>query len=271
MRRSTLAVTVLLLALGCATASAAERFITLASTTVTEQSGLFSHLLPIFQRATGISVRVVAAGAAQALAIGARGEADVVLVHDRADEDRFIANGHGIDRRAVMYNDFIIVGPRDDPALIRGLKDAKRAFRRIAITGAPFVSRGDDSVTSRAEQQLWKVAGIDVSKRPVWYRALGLNSRATLSAAASQPAYTFANRPSWVAFHNRRDLEILTEGDPAMFNSYGSILVNPAKGTHIKAADAKIWHEWLTGPDGRAAISTFRIEGEQVYFPLPAD
>jgi len=252
-------------------ANAEERFITLASTTSTEQSGLFGHVLPIFQKATGIAVHVVAVGTGQALAIGMRGDADVLLVHDRAGEDKFVAEGHGIDRRDVMFNDFVLVGPRDDPARIRGLKDAKEAFRRMATGSAPFASRGDDSGTNRMELRFWKVAGIDVSKRPPWYRDLGQGMGPTLNTAAGLRAYTLTDRATWANFHNRQDLEILTEGDPALFNPYGSILVNPAKGTHIKAADAKAWHEWLTGPAGRAAISSFKIGGEQLFFPLPAE
>ena len=258
-------------ALGVPMARAQERFITLASTTSTEQSGLFAHILPIFQKDTGIAVHVVAVGTGQALAIGMRGDADALLVHDRAGEDKFIAEGHGFDRRDVMFNDFVLVGPRDDPAHLRGLKDAKEAFRRIATSGALFASRGDDSGTNRMELRFWKVAGIDISKRPSWYRDLGQGMGPTLNTSAGMNAYTLTDRATWANFHNRQDLEILTEGDPALFNPYGSILVNPAKGTHIKTADAKIWHEWLTGPPGRAAISSFRINGEQLFFPLPAE
>ncbi|HMK78249.1 MAG TPA: substrate-binding domain-containing protein [Xanthobacteraceae bacterium] len=261
----------LLLALAVTTAQADERFITLASTTSTEQSGLFEHILPIFRQATGIEVHVVAVGTGQALAIGMRGDADVLLVHDRAGEDEFVAQGHGIDRRDVMFNDFVLVGPRADPAQIRGLKDAKEAFRRIAANGAPFASRGDDSGTNRMELRFWKLAGIDVSRRPDWYRELGQGMGPTLNTSAGLRAYTLTDRATWANFHNRQDLEILTEGDPALFNPYGSILVSPAKGAHIKAADARTWHAWLTGPAGRSAISSFRINGEQLFFPLPAE
>ena len=271
MKRAAMTLAVLALALSGMAANAQERFITLASTTSTEQSGLFGHVLPVFQKATGIAVRVVAVGTGQALAIGMRGDADALLVHDRAGEDKFVAEGHGIDRRDVMFNDFVLVGPRDDPARIRGLKDAKEAFRRIAAGGAPFASRGDDSGTNRMELRFWTVAGIDVSKRPPWYRDLGQGMGPTLNTAAGLRAYTLTDRATWANFHNRQDLEILTEGDSALFNPYGSILVNPAKGPHIKAADAKAWHEWLTGPAGRAAISSFRIGGEQLFYPLPAD
>lgn len=262
---------ILLLALAGGNATAQERFITLASTTSTEQSGLFGHILPLFRQASGIEVRVVAVGTGQALAIGMRGDADALLVHDRAGEDKFVAEGHGIDRRDVMFNDFVLVGPRADPARIRGLKDARDAFARIAASGAPFASRGDDSGTNRMELRFWKLIAVDVAARPAWYRELGQGMGPTLNTAAGLNAYTLTDRATWANFRNRQELEILTEGDPALFNPYGSILVNPAKGAHIKAADAKTWHEWLTGPAGRAAIASFKINGEQLFFPLPAE
>lgn len=244
-----------------------DRFITLASTTSTEQSGLFAHLIPIFRDATGIDVRVVAVGTGQALAIGARGDADALLVHDRAGEDRFVAEGHGIDRRDVMFNDFVLIGPRDDPAHIRGLRDAKEALRRIAEAKAVFVSRGDDSGTNRTELRLWAAAGLDPkSGAGSWYRELGSGMGPTLNTAAGLGAYVLSDRATWANFHNRQNLEILAQGDPALFNPYGSILVNPAKGPHIKAADARAWHDWLNSDAGRAAISSFRIGGEQVFF-----
>ena len=268
MRRIS-AVFVLLFALA-AGSTAQERFITLASTTSTEQSGLFGHIIPIFRQAVGFDVRVVAVGTGQALAIGMRGDADALLVHDRVGEDKFVAEGHGVDRRDVMFNDFVLVGPRSDPAHIRGLRDAREAFRRIAASGAPFASRGDDSGTNRMELRFWKMLAIDLTAHPAWYRELGQGMGPTLNTAAGLGAYTLTDRATWANFRNRQELEILTEGDRALFNPYGSILVNPAKGSHIKAADAKIWHEWLTGPAGRAAISSFTINGEQLFFPLPA-
>lgn len=252
-------------------AQAQERFITLASTTSTEQSGLFNTLLPAFRAATGITVRVVAVGTGQALAIGARGDADALLVHDRAGEDKFVAEGHGIDRRDVMFNDFIILGPKNDPAGIRGLKDARDAFTRIARTASPFASRGDDSGTHRMELRFWKSAGVDLGAKPQWYRELGQGMGSTLNTAAGMNAYVLADRATWANFGNRRDLEILGQGDLALYNPYGSILVNPSKGAHIKAADAKLWHEWLTTQPGRRAIASFRINNEQLFFPLPPD
>ncbi|HZY22831.1 MAG TPA: substrate-binding domain-containing protein [Beijerinckiaceae bacterium] len=248
---------------------AQERFITLASTTSTEQSGLFRHLIPIFRQDTGIDVRVVAVGTGQALAIGARGDADALLVHDRAGEDRFVADGHGIDRRDVMHNDFVIAGPASDPAGIKGVKDAREAFRRIAAAKAPFASRGDDSGTHRMELRLWKAAAIDPRSDPS-YRELGSGMGPTLNTAAGLDAYVLSDRATWASFQNRQNLVLLVAGDPALFNPYGSILVNPAKGPHIKAAEARIWHEWLTSGRGRAAIAGFKIQGEQLFFPSAA-
>lgn len=249
-------------------ASAQERFITLASTTSTEQSGLFAHLLPIFRTTTGIEVRVVAVGTGQALAIGERGDADALLVHDREGEQKFVAAGHGLDRRDVMYNDFVIVGPENDPAGIKGKRDAREALRAISAAKAPFVSRGDDSGTHRLELRLWRSAGREATAAPSWYRELGAGMGPTLNTAAALDAYTMADRATWANFKNRQKLTILVEGDPALFNPYSSIRVNPAKGPHIKAQDAKLWHEWLTSPAGLSAVSSFRIGGEQLFYPL---
>jgi len=250
-------------------AGAQERFITLSSTTSTEDSGLFGHILPLFRAVSGIDVHVVAVGTGQALAIGARGDVDALLVHDRAGEDKFVAEGYGIDRRDVMYNDFVIVGPRSDPAGIRGLKSARDAFARIAAAQAAFASRGDDSGTNRMELRLWKSANLAPSKTNTWYRDLGQGMGPTLNIAAGLNAYALTDRATWANFRNHQDLEILTEGDPALFNPYGSILVNPANWPHVKAAEAKIWHEWLTSKPGRDAITSYRIGGEQLFFPPP--
>jgi len=248
-------------------ARADERIITLSSTTSTQDSGLFGHILPVFSAATGITVHVVAVGTGQALAIGARGDADALLVHDRVGEDKFVADGYGIDRRDVMYNDFVIVGPRGDPAHIRGLKDAREALRQIAQAAAPFASRGDDSGTNRMELRLWKSAGVQPDPHGGWYRDLGQGMGATLNIAAGMNAYTLTDRATWANFKNRQGLEILTEGDPALFNPYGSILVNPAKWPNVKYSDAKIWHEWLTSKAGLDAITSYRINGEELFFP----
>ena len=257
-------------ALVCAGAARAEdHFITLASTTSTEQSGFFDHILPIFTGESGITVRVVAVGTGQALAIGARGDADALLVHDRLGEDKFVADGNGIDRRDVMFNDFVLVGPKADPAHVRGLRDATEALKRIAAARAAFASRGDDSGTNRLELRLWTATKIDVKAAGTgWYRELGSGMGPTLNTSAGLNAYTLADRATWANFANRRSLEILVEGDPALFNPYGSILVNPRKFPNVKAAEARKWHEWLTSAAGRAAISSYKIKGEQLFFPL---
>jgi tungstate transport system substrate-binding protein len=248
-------------------AHAEDRFITLSSTTSTQDSGLFGYILPIFKSAKGIEVHVVAVGTGQALAIGQRGDADALLVHDRVGEDKFVADGFGIDRRDVMYNDFVIVGPNADPAHIRGLKDAKRAFSRIAAATASFTSRGDDSGTNRMELRLWKSAGIRPDPHSAWYRDLGQGMGATLNIAAGMNAYTLTDRATWANFKNRQSLEILVEGDTVLLNPYGSILVNTAKWPLVKIGDARIWHEWLTSKAGLDAITSYKIDGEELFFP----
>jgi tungstate transport system substrate-binding protein len=249
-------------------APAQEKFITLASTTSTEQSGLFAHLLPKFQEATGIEVRVVAVGTGQALEMGRKGDADALLVHDRAGEDKFVADGFGIDRRDVMHNDFVIVGPKSDPAGVKGGKDATAALTRIAASKAPFASRGDDSGTHRMELRLWKAAAVGVKAAGVdWYRELGQGMGPTLNTAAGMNAYVLADRATWANFKNRQDLAILVEGDARLLNLYGSILVSPAKFPHVKADLARAWHEWLTSEPGQKAIAAYAINGEQLFFP----
>ncbi|WOJ91376.1 substrate-binding domain-containing protein [Methylocapsa polymorpha] len=256
-----------ILALFLASPAFADEFITLASTTSTEQSGLFSYLIPLFKQASGIDVHVVAVGTGQALAIGARGDADALLVHDREGEDNFVADGHGIDRRDVMFNDFVLIGPKSDPADVRGVKNAKEALRKIAEAKAPFASRGDDSGTHRMELRLWKAAGVDVAAAAApWRRETGSGMGPTLNIAASLDAYVLADRATWANFKNRQSLEILSEGDPVLFNPYGSILVNPKLHPHVKAEPARRWHEWLTSAPGRAAIASYKINGEQVFF-----
>jgi tungstate transport system substrate-binding protein len=258
----------LALAASAASTQAGERFITLASTTSTEQSGLFGHLLPLFEAKTGIEVRVVAVGTGQALLLGERGDADTLLVHDRAGEDAFVANGYGVDRRDVMHNDFVIVGPKADPAGVAGSTDVAAALAAIAAAQAPFASRGDDSGTNRAELRLWRAAGVDPEATGAdWYRETGSGMGPTLNTAAGMAAYTLTDRATWASFRNRQDLTILVEGDPRLFNSYGSILVNPARHPSVKAADARIWHDWLTSAKGQAAIADYTIGGEQVFFP----
>jgi tungstate transport system substrate-binding protein len=248
-------------------AEAQDRFITLSSTTSTQDSGLFGHILPVFGAANGIAVHVVAVGTGQALAMGRHGDADAVLVHDHIGEKEFVADGYGIDRRHVMYNDFIIVGPNTDPAGIRGFNDARKALIQIATAKAPFTSRGDDSGTNRLELRLWKSAAIQPDPHSGWYRDLGQGMGPTLNSAAAMNAYTLTDRATWANFKNRQSLEILTQGDPALFNSYGSILVNPARWPKVKINDARIWHEWLTSKSDLDAITSYKIDGEEVFFP----
>lgn len=242
--------------------------ILLASTTSTENSGLFAHILPRFREDSGILVRVIALGTGQAIRLGMRGDADVLLVHHRPSEDRFMAEGHGAERRDVMYNDFVIAGPRHDPAGIRGMKDAAVALLKVARAGAEFVSRGDDSGTHKAELRLWEEGGLDpVKSSGKWYRETGSGMGATLNTAAAMGAYLLADRGTWLSFKNRKDLDLLVEGDPRMFNPYGVLVVNPARHPHVKSVEARVFMEWITGPRGREAISSFRLEGRQVFYP----
>jgi tungstate transport system substrate-binding protein len=249
-------------------AFAQERSITVASTTSTEQSGLFGHILPIFTRDTGIAVRVVALGTGQALDVGRRGDADVVFVHDRAAEERFVADGFGGPRRHVMFNDFVITGPASDPARIAGLGDTAEALRRIAAARAPFISRGDRSGTHAAELRLWQQAGVDpATGRGQWYREVGQGMGPALNTAAAQGAYILADRGTWLSFRNRQDQRILIEGDTRLFNQYGVMLVNPQRHPHVKAADGQRFIDWLLSAAGQAAIASYRINGEQLFFP----
>jgi tungstate transport system substrate-binding protein len=249
-------------------ALAQERSITVASTTSTEQSGLFGHILPIFTRDSGIAVRVVALGTGQALDVGRRGDADVVFVHDRAAEERFVAEGFGGPRRHVMFNDFVITGPAADPASIAGLGDTAEALRRISAARAPFISRGDRSGTHAAELRLWQQARIDpATGRGQWYREVGQGMGPALNTAAAQGAYILADRGTWLSFRNRQDQRILIEGDTRLFNQYGVMLVNAQRHPHVKAADGQRFIDWLLSAAGQAAIAAYRINGEQLFFP----
>jgi tungstate transport system substrate-binding protein len=249
-------------------ALAQERFITVASTTSTEQSGLFGHLLPIFTQETGITVRVVALGTGQALDVGRRGDADVVFVHDRAAEERFVGEGHATERRHVMFNDFVLIGPAADPAGIAGLRDTNEALRRIATARAPFISRGDRSGTHAAELRLWGMAGVDpATGRGGWYREVGQGMGPALNTASAAGGYVLSDRGTWLAFRNRGELRILVEGDARLFNQYGVMPVNPARHPHLKAADARRFVEWIVSPEGQSAIAGYRINGEQLFFP----
>ncbi|MEW5863720.1 MAG: substrate-binding domain-containing protein [Pseudomonadota bacterium] len=250
---------------------AEERFITVASTTSTEQSGLFRHLLPLFEKKAGIQVRVVALGTGQALDLGRRGDADVVLVHAPELEEKFVAEGWGVRRHPVMYNDFVVLGPKSDPARIAGTKDAAEAFRKIRAARAPFVSRADRSGTHLAELELWRAAGIDIAReKGPWYRETGSGMGPALNTASALNAYLLADRGTWLAFRNRGELAILVEGDPRLFNQYGAILVNPARHPHVKEAWGRQFIEWLVSPQGQTAIAAYRIAGEQLFFPNAA-
>jgi tungstate transport system substrate-binding protein len=261
------AIAMLLMALAIP-AAAAERFITVASTTSTENSGLFGFILPQFQRATGIEVRVVAVGTGQAIKNAERGDADVLFVHHKPSEDQFVAQGFGVERRDVMYNDYVLLGPQTDPSGIKGTKDTVAALRQIAAKQTPFVSRGDDSGTHKLELSLWEAAGIDVKKASgSWYREAGSGMGATLNMASGLDGYTISDRGTWISFKNKGQLAIAVEGDPRLFNQYGVILVNPAKHAHVKAEDGRAFIDWLISDQGQKAIADFRIEGQQLFFP----
>ncbi len=232
----------------------------------TEQSGLFGWILPRFEQSTAIKVRVVAVGTGQALDIGRRGDADVLFVHDRAAEDKFVAEGYGSYRKDVMYNDFIFVGPKNDPAKVRTAGSALNALKAIAASGQPFVSRGDKSGTHAAELRLWKEAGVDPKTLP-GYKETGSGMGPTLNMAAATDAYTLSDRATWYAFKNRRELDLLLAGDPVLFNPYGVIPVNPARHPHVRKEAAERFAQWLTSPAGQQAIAAFRADGQQVFFP----
>jgi len=257
-----------LLMLGIAFAAhAQQKFITVASTTSTEQSGLFKHLLPIFERKTGIQVRVVALGTGQALDMGKRGDADVVFVHARPLEERFVADGYGVKRHEVMYNDFVLIGPKSDPAKVAGGKDILRAFRAILKVHAPFVSRGDKSGTHFAELEIWGAAGVDVEReRGRWYRSTGQGMGPALNSASGMNAYILADRGTWLSFKNRGDLAVLVEGDKRLFNQYGIILVSPAKHPSVKADMGQAFIDWVISREGQDAIADYRIDGQQLFF-----
>src|SRR5215831_229965 len=247
---------------------AAERFITVASTTSTENSGLFQFLLPLFQRDTGIEVRIVAVGTGQAIELAQRGDADVLFVHHKPSEEKFVAEGFGMARFDVMYNDFVVVGPRADPAGVKGLTDVAAALAQVATKQAIFVSRGDDSGTHKLELSLWKTAGVDVAAASgTWYREAGAGMGATLNTASGLDAYTLTDRGTWISFKNRGNLVILIEGDNRLFNQYGVMLVNSKKHPHVKTTEGQRFIDWLLSDKGQQAIAAFRIEGEQAFFP----
>jgi tungstate transport system substrate-binding protein len=246
----------------------AQKFITVASTTSTEQSGLFKHLLPIFEKKTGIEVRVVALGTGQSLDMGKRGDADVVFVHARSLEEKFITEGYGVKRYPVMYNDFVLVGPKSDPAKVAGGKDITAALKKIKASSAPFVSRGDRSGTHNAELRLWKQAGIDIAKeKGPWYRDTGQGMGPALNSASSMNGYILTDRGTWISFKNRGDLTIVMEGDKRLFNQYGVILVNPKKHKHVKKDMGQAFINWIVSPEGQKAIAGYKIGSDQLFFP----
>jgi tungstate transport system substrate-binding protein len=261
-----------LLTIAAFAAGAQERFITVASTTSTEQSGLFGYLLPIFEAKAGIKVHVVALGTGQALDVARRGDADVVFVHARSAEEKFLAEGEGVKRFPVMYNDFVLIGPKSDPAKVGGGKEIVVALQKLEAAHAPFVSRGDRSGTHIAELALWKVAGIDIDKsKGPWYRDVGQGMGPALNTAASMNAYILADRGTWLAFKNRGDLTILVEGDKRLFNQYGVMLVNPVKHPNVKKELGQQFVDWLTSPEGQTAIAGYKINGEQLFYPNAGD
>jgi tungstate transport system substrate-binding protein len=255
-----------------ATGYAEEKSIVVASTTSTEDSGLFGHILPLFKAKTGIDVKVVAQGTGQALDTGRRGDADVVFVHAKSAEEKFLADGFGAKRYPVMYNDFVLIGPRSDPGGISGGKDIVAALKGIKEKGAPFISRGDRSGTHIAELNLWKAAGVDIEKdHGPWYKSIGQGMGAALNTASASNAYVLSDRGTWLSFKNRGDLAISVEGDKRLFNQYGVILVNPAKHPHIRKELGQAFIDWLVSPEGQKAIADYKINGEQLFYPNAND
>jgi tungstate transport system substrate-binding protein len=249
-------------------AGAQPRFITVASTTSTEQSGLFKHLLPAFEARTGIQVRVVALGTGQALDMGRRGDADVVFVHAKALEEKFLAEGFGVQRFEVMYNDFVLVGPKSDPAKVAGSRNIVESFQKIKNSQSPFASRGDKSGTHFAEVELWKAAGVDIAKdKGPWYRDTGSGMGPTLNTASGMNAYALTDRGTWLSFKNRGELVISVEGDLRLFNQYGVMLVNPARHPHVKKDLGQAFVDWVISPEGQKAVAEYKIGGEQLFFP----
>jgi len=250
-----------------ASAADAERSIVVASTTSTQDSGLFGYLLPIFKQKTGITVKVIAQGTGQALDTARRGDADVVFVHAKSQEEKFLAEGYGVKRYDVMYNDFVLIGPKSDPAGVKG-KDIATALKTISRKAIPYVSRGDRSGTHTAELALWKRSGIDIaSAKGAWYREIGQGMGAALNTANAMGAYVLSDRGTWISFQNKGDLDIVVEGDKNLFNQYGVMLVNPDKFPHVKKEDGQAFVDWVVSPDGQATIANYRINGQQLFFP----
>ena len=267
-RRTVIALAAIALLAGVSAASAQDKSIVVASTTSTQDSGLFEYLLPMFTKKTGIAVKVVAQGTGQALDTGRRGDADVVFVHAKAQEEKFVAEGHGVKRYPVMYNDFILIGPKSDPAKVQGMKDIIEAFKTIKSKQASFISRGDRSGTHSAELRLWKAADIDIEKdKGPWYKAIGQGMGAALNTAGAGNGYVLSDRGTWLHFKNKGDLAIVVEGDKRLFNQYGVMLVNPAKHPTVKKELGQTFIDWVVSPEGQKAIADYKINGLQLFFP----
>jgi len=248
--------------------AAAEDSVIVQSTTSTQNSGLYDHILPMFEDETGIKVNVVAVGTGQALENGRRGDGDVLLVHAKPAEEKFVAEGYGVERHDVMYNDFVIVGPADDPAGVKDMDDAPAALAKIAEEEAVFASRGDDSGTHKKEMSLWDVAGVDPSEASgTWYRETGSGMGATLNTGTGMDAYVMTDRATWISFGNKGDHEILVEGDPALFNQYGVIMVNPEKHPNVNVEAAQTFIDWILSEEGQSAIASFEVQGQQLFTP----
>ena len=273
LNRRTLIVAAILAAAVIKPAHAEDKSIVVASTTSTQDSGLFDHILPLFKQKTGIDVKVVAQGTGQALDTGRRGDADVVFVHAKSAEEKFLAEGAGVKRYPVMYNDFVLIGPKSDPAGIKGMNDVAKAFQTIKEKQAPFVSRGDRSGTHIAELTIWnKDAGIDIDKeKGPWYKSIGQGMGAALNTAAASNAYVLSDRGTWLSFKNKGDLQILVEGDKRLFNQYGVMLVNPDRHPNVKKELGQQFIDWLVSPEGQKAIADYKINGEQLFYPNAND
>jgi tungstate transport system substrate-binding protein len=271
-RRALFSLAIAVVLAGTSIASAQDKSIVVSSTTSTQDSGLFGHILPLFKAKTGIDVKVVSQGTGQALDTGRRGDADVVFVHAKSAEEKFLAEGFGVKRFPVMYNDFVIIGPKSDPAGIKGSKDVAAALNTIKAKGAPFISRGDKSGTHIAEINLWKAVGIDIEKdNGPWYKSIGQGMGAALNTAGASNAYVMSDRGTWISFKNKGDLVIAVEGDKRLFNQYGVMLVSPAKHPNVKKELGQAFIDWLVSPEGQKAIADYKINGEQLFYPNAAD
>ncbi len=271
-RRRLLSLAIAVTFAGTSIAFAQEKSIVVSSTTSTQDSGLFGHILPLFKAKTGIEVKVISQGTGQALDTGRRGDADVVFVHAKSAEEKFLAEGFGVKRFPVMYNDFVIIGPKSDPAGIKGSKDVAAALNIIKDKGAAFISRGDKSGTHIAEINLWKAVGIDIEKdKGPWYKSIGQGMGAALNTAAASNAYVMSDRGTWISFKNKGDLVIAVEGDKRLFNQYGVMLVNPAKHPNVKKDLGQAFIDWLVSPEGQKAIADYKINGEQLFYPNASD